>query len=81
MPILEPSQCRSPAVYGNTLSDGMFCAGHLEGGVDSCQGDSGGPITCKYKGEKRRDYIKHIAYNIKHITKNILQKPWQLMNS
>nr|XP_018903702.1 PREDICTED: uncharacterized protein LOC109034806 [Bemisia tabaci] len=47
VPILSNSQCSSDAVYGKAaLSEGMFCAGYLEGGPDSCKGDSGGPMAC-----------------------------------
>ena len=40
-------------VYGpKKLSSGMFCAGFLEGGVDTCQGDSGGGLVCDVRGRK-----------------------------
>ena len=29
----------------------QFCAGHLDGNVDSCQGDSGGPLICEIGGK------------------------------
>ncbi|CAB4062623.1 SVH1 [Lepeophtheirus salmonis] len=48
IPYLETSKCINPRVYGEKkLSNGMFCAGFLDGGVDSCQGDSGGGLICK----------------------------------
>ncbi len=52
MPLLDVEQCMSRQVYGpNRLGSGMFCAGFLEGGVDTCQGDSGGSLACKVTGD------------------------------
>lgn len=51
VPILDQSVCNSDEVYGERkLTEGMFCAGHLKGGVDTCDGDSGGPLACFEKG-------------------------------
>ncbi|KAK6631387.1 hypothetical protein RUM44_005914 [Polyplax serrata] len=52
VPILEQSICRAPFVYGDSLSESMFCAGQLDGGIDSCQGDSGGPLMCQHEGKE-----------------------------
>ncbi|XP_068085129.1 uncharacterized protein [Anabrus simplex] len=51
VPILPRETCRASFVYGaNAITEGMFCAGHLDGGADACQGDSGGPLVCLYNG-------------------------------
>ncbi len=35
--LINQETCSEPRVYGNVLDNSMFCAGHLQGGVDSCQ--------------------------------------------
>ncbi|XP_059216986.1 uncharacterized protein LOC106092183 isoform X3 [Stomoxys calcitrans] len=46
VPILADEVCSRKNVYGNAMSEGMFCAGHLDENVDACDGDSGGPLVC-----------------------------------
>ncbi|XP_076766671.1 uncharacterized protein LOC143433270 [Xylocopa sonorina] len=51
VPLLDQSVCRAEYVYGaGAISDGMFCAGYLDEGVDTCDGDSGGPLACLHNG-------------------------------
>lgn len=50
MPIQSDEVCKMPHVYGSSITDGMFCAGSLEEGVDACDGDSGGPLACLENG-------------------------------
>nr|CAH7761024.1 unnamed protein product [Callosobruchus chinensis] len=50
IPILSKKVCNMPHIYDSALTDGMICAGSLDGGVDSCDGDSGGPLACLDQG-------------------------------
>ncbi|NXK61688.1 PRS56 protease, partial [Sylvietta virens] len=46
VPLLSQETCRG-ALGKDLLTNAMFCAGYLSGGIDSCQGDSGGPLACE----------------------------------
>lgn len=35
--LISDERCRAPHVYGSVLDNSMFCAGTLQGGIDSCQ--------------------------------------------
>ena len=51
VPLIPETRCTSSEVYGkDRVSVGMFCAGDLEGMIDSCQGDSGGPAVVDVQG-------------------------------
>lgn len=51
IPILGDGVCKQPQVYGDVITDGMFCAGSLDEGIDACDGDSGGPLVCGHDGK------------------------------
>uniref|UniRef100_A0A4W5LRT9 trypsin n=1 Tax=Hucho hucho TaxID=62062 RepID=A0A4W5LRT9_9TELE len=55
--LISQESCSSSKVYGRAIDNTMFCAGYLQGGVDSCQGDSGGPLMCNKEGS-------HFIYGI-----------------
>lgn len=43
VPFVDTDVCLKS--YPDRITDRMFCAGDLKGGVGSCNGDSGGPVV------------------------------------
>lgn len=35
--LINQEKCSDKKIYGSVIDNTMFCAGHLQGGVDSCQ--------------------------------------------
>ena len=54
VPLLADRTCSS--LYKD-ITRNMFCAGYLEGGIDTCSGDSGGPLVCEINGIKSFCYL------------------------
>ncbi|XP_036359157.1 atrial natriuretic peptide-converting enzyme-like isoform X2 [Octopus sinensis] len=48
VPLIEAHLCK--AMYKNSITPRMICAGYVEGGLNSCQGDDGGPLVCNKDG-------------------------------
>lgn len=53
LPILSDDICKQAHVYGNSMTEGMFCAGSMDESVDACDGDSGGPLVCSDEGKQQ----------------------------
>lgn len=56
VPLIGNKRCVRDSEYGQ-LKDTMFCAGYMQGGIDSCQGDSGGPLSCLDEDGKLGQYL------------------------
>ncbi len=51
LPLVDHAFCKGIfAKHGETIGDGMLCAGFVDGNFDSCQGDSGGPMVYRNEG-------------------------------
>ena len=67
VPLIPETRCTSSDVYGkDRVSMGMFCAGDLEGMIDSCQGDSGGPLMniVKENGKSKYEWIGIVSFGV-----------------
>jgi len=57
VPLVNTTDCNATDKYQGLVTENMFCAGFMAGGIDSCQGDSGGPLVIHHQnkrtGEKR----------------------------
>jgi len=51
IPIMSEEICKQANNYGNSIQNGMFCAGIPDNMIDACDGDSGGPFSCQENGE------------------------------
>ena len=59
VPLLADRTCNS--LYKD-ITTNMFCAGYLEGGIDTCSGDSGGPLVCEMNGLYKHYISLHYRY-------------------
>ena len=46
--LISQEKCSESRIYGKAIDATMFCAGHLQGGIDSCQVSRGNSRTIIY---------------------------------